>query len=497
MNPSQNKTTKTVDTSRQSESVVVGASYLTASKLLFIITGYGIIMVLTRLLTPEEFGIYGVVVGVVSTINMLFITGTIQGVSKFVSENPLNGEIIKRKAFGIQFFLGGGAVALFFLLSPVIAGWLNDPSLTIYLRIGSLIILSYVMYAVFIGYLNGRKEFKKQALFDMAFCTMKMLFIILGVVAGFSVVGAISGFAAAAVIILLASFVIIGFEKTDRTFDWKPLLFFQLTVMGVALIRNLILQIDLILIKALTDTSIANLQAGYYTASANLARIPYYLLVSISFVLFPLISESTSQKNQQATRDIIKKGMRVTLLVVSGLAVLIGSSAEESITLLFTRKYLAAGNILLVLTLSYFLFTLFYMCITLISASGRPRISVLIGAVVLVIEIIGCKILIPKYSGIGAAMSMTIATLIGLLVAGGFVYRVLGALFEWRCVVRVMLVSGLVFWISTQFPVTGLKLIGKDIVLALVYAGLLLVVREITKQELTPLMNFLSRKQKK
>jgi O-antigen/teichoic acid export membrane protein len=491
---SQNKLTQEANRFRHPDSMVVGAGYLAASKLLFLVTGYGIVMALTRLLTPEEFGVYGVVVGIVSTLSMVFITGTNQAVSKFVSQDPLNGEIVKRNAFKIQLFLGGGTVILFFVLSPSMANWLNDITLSRYLRIGSLILISYVMYAIFIGYLNGRKEFKKQALFDMAFGTMKMVFIILGTVISYSVAGAIGGFAAAAVIILLASFFIIGFQKTDQTSDWRPLLVFQLTIMGFALIRNLILQIDLILIKALADTSIANLQAGYYTASVSLARISYYLLISISYVLFPMVSQSTYQKDDQATKDIIKKGMRGTLLLVSVLAVLICSSAEGLITLLFTQKYSVAGNILFILTIGYFLFTLFYMCITLISASGRPNISVFFGSIVLVVEIIGCWFLIPRYSGMGAAIAMTIATMIGLLIAGGFVSKIMGALVEWRCLIRILSVAGLVFWSGTKFPVSGLQLIGKSLLLTLVYVGLLLAVGELTPKELSGIISHFRKK---
>src|SRR5436190_15739635 len=98
-----------------------GTIYITAAKIWFMVSGYGIHFILPRLITKEQFGIYQVVVGVVSVINAVIITGTYQAVSKRVSEDEANAGSIKSTALKLQVMIGGAASLLFFLAAPIVA----------------------------------------------------------------------------------------------------------------------------------------------------------------------------------------------------------------------------------------------------------------------------------------------------------------------------------------------------------------------------------------
>lgn len=156
-----------------------GTIYITAAKVWFMVSGYGIHFVLPRLMTTEQFGIYQVVVGVVSIINAVIITGTYQTVSKRISEDEQSAGSVKATALKLQVLVGGGASLAFFLLAPLVAKYLNDPRLVNYLRLSSLITLCYSFYAVFTGYFNGRKRFLTQASLDAAYSTFKLTFVVL------------------------------------------------------------------------------------------------------------------------------------------------------------------------------------------------------------------------------------------------------------------------------------------------------------------------------
>src|ERR1044071_8479046 len=140
-----------------------GTIYITAAKLWFMASGAGIYLALPRLMTVEQFGMYQVVIGVVSIINAVVVTGTSQTVSKYISQEESKAGAVKSKALKLQLPVGGGLALAFFLLAPIIANYLNDPRLANPLRLASLITLSYSFYAVFTGYFNGRKRFLTQA----------------------------------------------------------------------------------------------------------------------------------------------------------------------------------------------------------------------------------------------------------------------------------------------------------------------------------------------
>ncbi|MCC6743930.1 MAG: oligosaccharide flippase family protein, partial [Acidobacteria bacterium] len=130
-----------------------GTIFITASKLWFMVTGAALMFLLPRLVSVAEVGVYKVVIGLVSVVNAVVVTGTIQTVSKFVSQTPEHAHAIKRKALLLQAMLGGGAAAVFALGAPLAASSLNDSSLTPYLRLAALITASYTFYAVFVGVL--------------------------------------------------------------------------------------------------------------------------------------------------------------------------------------------------------------------------------------------------------------------------------------------------------------------------------------------------------
>src|SRR5215216_2268067 len=114
-----------------------GTIYITAAKLWFMASGYGIHFTLPRLLAPDQFGLYQIVISVVSIINAVVVTGTSQTVSKYISQEESKADSVKSKALKLQLPVGGGLALGFFLLAPIISNSLNDPRLTNHLRLAS------------------------------------------------------------------------------------------------------------------------------------------------------------------------------------------------------------------------------------------------------------------------------------------------------------------------------------------------------------------------
>src|SRR5262249_12718199 len=106
-----------------------GTIYITIAKLYFILSGYVIYFALPRILSTEQFGVYGFITGIVSIINAVIVTGTQQTVSKFVSQDPRFANEVKSLALKLQVLLGGAITLGYFLSAPLIAQLVNDPTL--------------------------------------------------------------------------------------------------------------------------------------------------------------------------------------------------------------------------------------------------------------------------------------------------------------------------------------------------------------------------------
>jgi O-antigen/teichoic acid export membrane protein len=81
-----------------------GAAWITLSGIVFMLSGYAINIFLGRRLGPELYGIYGVLVSIMNSMNVMQITGIPQSVSKFTSENENEADSILASGLHIQLY---------------------------------------------------------------------------------------------------------------------------------------------------------------------------------------------------------------------------------------------------------------------------------------------------------------------------------------------------------------------------------------------------------
>lgn len=464
-----------------------GTIYITAAKLWFMVSGYGIHFILPRLMTTEQFGIYQVVVSVVSIINAVIITGTYQTVSKRISEDEGTAGSVKATALKLQVLVGGGASLAFFLLAPVVSRYLNDARLVNYLRLASLITLSYSFYAVFTGYFNGRKKFLTQATLDMSYSTFKLAFIVLFVWLGFGVAGGISGFALAAATVLALSAIIAGKNERGREVRARDLLGFQSYLLLFTLAMNMLQKTDLILVKALSspDATAASENAAYYGAAVNVANITYQVIISATFVIFPLVSQATFAKDRERTQTYITNTLRYTLIVMALVATLFSANARGVLSLVYPQNYQAGSAALSIVAYGMLLFGLLYVVTTIISASGHPAVSLLVGLLTLGVSAALNVILIPSYGLAGAATGTTVSMLAGAIGGSAYLKLRFGALMSPVSAVRIAASAGAVYAASLLFsPSSKLMIVAQLIALTFVYLAALVATGEVGGEDL-------------
>lgn len=473
-----------------------GSLYITAAKIWFIISGYGIIFALPRLLSKEDYGLYKVVVGVVSIINAVIVTGTQQTVSKYISQEEDKADSVKSKALKMQVLVGGIAALGFFLLAPVIAGYLNDERLTNPLRMAALITFAYSFYAVFIGYFNGQKRFLTQAMVDMAYSTFKVSFIVLFVWLGFGVLGGIGGFAMAAASVLALSAVYTGRGKRQGEVHAAELFKFQSYVLLFTLLLNLLQKVDLVFVKALssTDATLASKNAADYGAALDLANITYQVIISVTFIVFPLVSQATFADDKDKTRTYISNATRYTLMMMAVVATLFSANAKAVLSVAYPADYQAGSGALSVVAFGMLFFGMLYVLTTMISASGQPKVSLLIGALTLAASILLNYFLIPVYGLTGAGAATTVAMLLGVIVAALYLLVKFQVLMPLLSAVRIIGCAALVYAASLGFATTSKMLIVvKLLALGLLYVAGLIVSRELGRDELSALQRILKK----
>jgi stage V sporulation protein B len=495
-----------------------GFLVITAAKVWFMVSGTLISLGLPSLFDahPDQgaaaFGVYSVVINLVSIFNMVMITGTLQAVAKIVSEDPTRSGAVVRRAIRAQLALGVPIGLAFLLSAPLFAGALNDSALAPYLRLSSGVVLSYSFYAIFVGYFNGRKEFTRQATLDIVFATLKAVLILGLVFVGLGVLGAIGGFVITSIVLMVAAGLWVwrlegaraaragegGAASVARGEGAEPagssrMVWYMLTIMAYTFFLNGIIRADLFILKSTAGgeglmraaqtafggveaatagffgevraylsvpfdaITLSNRLSGVYGAMQNIARLPYQAVIAITFVIFPIISRSTFEGDRAASRLYIRQTLRYSLILVASMVAVLIADRDALVFALYPDEYASGGDALLWLGLAMMGFALMYVATTILISAGRPLTSMGIAGLTLAASAIGNYLWLngvevgwPMLDRAGEATC--VATWIGFLAACVVLFKRFDAALPLGTLARVAAASAVLVVLAQIIP---------------------------------------------
>ncbi|MFQ5891659.1 MAG: flippase, partial [Candidatus Methanofastidiosia archaeon] len=419
-------------------SLRIGTLYLMISQIIFLIGSYAIHIFLGRSLGPELYGIFGVVIALVSIGNLFLTSGIPQAASKYIAENEENADVIAEKTKKIQLVLSIFIFLLYFSSADLISEILNDETLSSFIRISALILPLRAFYSTYSMFLNGMKHFGKQAKAMIVYSTTKVIGVFLLVFAGLSLYGAFIGHILAPIIAFFFAKRSLSFKKKKNEFETKRILKFAIPVTLFSVTLMLLMSIDLLFLKAILGE---NSKIGFYSAATTIAKIPYFILQAFGISLLPAISKSTSRRNLELTSRYINDSLRYLLILLIPGVFLISGTSEGLVRLLYSVRFAEASLPLSVLIFGMGFTTIFAILCTIITASGKPKISFTIALISLIIDVILNLILIPKYELLGAALSTSLSSLIGFSLSALYVFMNFKALVKIKTFTKIVISS--------------------------------------------------------
>lgn len=449
-----------------------GIASIGFAKLYFIAAGYAVQLLLPRLLgTPEAFGLFSSAMNVVSILNNVMIAATVQTVSRHVSQDVAHGDAALRQGLWLQLLVGGLLALGLLALSPLLAGRvLLDPLLGPLIRVSCVAVFSYALYAALVGAINGRQLFARQAALDITYSTLRSAGMLGAAALGFGAFGAIAGFAGATASVLVVALFLVGVGSGAPRVAWKEWLLFMAPLWVYQLCLNLTLQVDLSVLKGgiaalgleagvpgAVAAETASRMAGFYRAAQTFAFVPYQLILSVTFVIFPMVSRAVSEGDLEASRATIRAAMRFSLLVLLAIAAPVSGAASSVMRLAYPSLYLAGSGALAVLALGMVCFSLFTIGATIMSGAGRPALPAAIAALTVAL-VVGCDMAAIRITGLGEHTLAAIAsgTTLGMAVALALVaYGVharFGAFIAWSSCLRALLAGAIGWTVAHAVP---------------------------------------------
>lgn len=494
-----------------------GGLAIVVAKLWFLVMGLVQNIILPRILGAGGFGDFRNAQSLASIFYNPIVTSSIQGGSRAVAQSAdADAPQVVRRLVTVHSALAVFFTSVFFFGAPWVAGLIKAPQISPLLRILSAVIFAYTLYSPLVGVLNGQRRFGRQALLDIVMALLRTVGLVLGgmLVADLAqrAQGALSGFVVSSALILVLSISMVGLGRSGTGgVSVKSHLAFMLPVWFGQIALNFLLQADVNLLRRFAggaaehaglSVEAASPLVGAYAATQLYCFLPYQLLLSVTFVLFPMLATAYRDNDRAAMAVYVRTGVRLALILAGAMVSITSGLSEALLKLLFQKEYWIAARSMQVLTLGFGVFAIFGIFSAVLNSLKRELASMLVTLAAVVLVAAACFLRVPG-TPFGeellwkTATSTSIGILLATLLAGLLVKRAAGGVVDWKSVLRVCLAVAASVTLARQLPYAGkvMTLVYAALV-GVVYVVLLLVMRELGSADLANIKAVISRRKK-
>lgn len=495
---------------------------IAVAKISFVLVGFIQQLVFPRVLDEAGYGAVSRMLAVVSILNNIVVAMSIQGVSRTVA-GAKEGEVdfAFRRVLTVHATLAIIISTTFAALTGVIADALEAPHAKTPLRVAAIVVLCYGVYAPLVGALNGKRKFLDQAGLDIFYGISRTVAMSTGayvfsrVLGADGSLGAAIGFASAALLIVPVALSRSGTGKavpeanTSVLSVGDYLRFLAPLIIGQVGL-NLLLQADMLMLSDAAgeaaqarglDVKEADKLLGPYRATQLFGFLPYQLLMSVQFVLFPLLAKAHSEKDAAAVKSFTEQGVRLALILMGLIGGACASLAPQLLRFAFPEAIAteaAPFSQLYVLGMSSL--AIFGVACAALTSLRRELLAMLLtlGSVGL---IVGGIVLFRESGAFGApllkstAYATAGAVATGALLAAIVLRSVAGGLVSPLTIVRVGLAVAVLFGLARVLPTLpklAVPVVGGAFVV--VYLLVLVLTRELGAKDLGMIKRVLGRK---
>jgi len=309
-------------------------------------------IILGRLLTPDEYGLYGIVLIPVTTINLFRDWGINSAITKYIAtfrasrrEDEIHDFILAGLIFEV---VSGVALSFlsFFLASFIASTIFHRPESQFFLEIMSISIISGSLLtasqSVFVGFERmGLNSFTLicQAIVKTAIAPV-LVFV------GYGVLGAVVGYTlsfVAAGIIGVATFYFILFRPLRKKGTnnsgikkaLKSMLSYGVPLSIYSILGSILTQIYAFMMPSFAD----NTMIGNYQTAANFSVLLTFFTIPIGTVLFPAFAKLDPQNEHELVKTVYASSVKYTSILLVPATMILMALSSPMIATLYGEKY--------------------------------------------------------------------------------------------------------------------------------------------------------------
>jgi stage V sporulation protein B len=475
-----------------------------------IISAVGVILV-ARLLSPSEYGIYTIAL-TAPTLIMIFRdwgvnTAMIKYVAQYNSENkPSNVKSILIAGLIFELALGLSLSFISFVLSGFLAtNIFQRPDIKPLIEIASFTILAGALLTAAQSTFTGVEKMELNSITMIGQSTLKIVLVLILIIVGLGTFGAILGNTIAYLIIGLASILMIYLalykklhklndDKLEIVKNIKTMFKYGLPLSISTIIAGFLAQFyNFLVIIYSTDLLIGN-----YAVATNFAVLITFFATPITTILFPAFSKLDPQREKETLTNVFQFSIKYAALLVVPAATAIIALSQPAIATLFGEKYTAAPTFLALLAVTY-LFTAFgnLSLGNLINSQGKTQVNLLLTLVTSATGFPLSLLLIPRFGIIGLIITTITAGIPSLIIALYWIKKHYSITVDWISSTKILLTSttaaAITYTILSQLSFNSwIKLVIGITIFLPTFLISILITKTINKQDINNIREMLS-----
>lgn len=343
---------------KRNEKLIKDNIFLAAGMLVFGASSYLFHFYAGRKLGPDDYGTLGALLSLIyiATIIILFVQLAITKAASNLHIKKEDRKIVYLlKHSRKRYWMYGIISALIILaITPLMRYYLHIALWTPFLAIALILTFTYIQ-SLNIGIMQGLQNFKGLMLVYFGQGLTKVGAGVILIAIGLGVAGGIGAFALSYLVGLLLTIPFLSklSKMPQERFDAHNVLKKSLPLLIVLSSLSLMYSIDILLVKHYLQLA----EVGYYTALSTLGKIVFFASNSVTFVMFPKISET---KTERENRFTLYKSLILITLISAPIVLFYFLFPGTVISLLFGSQYLAIKNLVFLFAVVMALYSIIY-----------------------------------------------------------------------------------------------------------------------------------------
>lgn len=382
-----------------------------SSNVFTLISNLLIVILLSRKLGPEGYGLYTAVLVVPLLVVSFFQMGIRPSTVFMIGSGRYNADQVVSAVIS-TLFVTGTAGMVFSAITYLLMFKTGYTALLIILALFTIPMRLTAIYAG--GVFLAKEQIKKANIMNWLTALLMLVFAVVFVwLLKMKVTGALTGLLISNVIV--SAYAVSLLKKEYKiTINLRNPIIIQMLRLGVVyassfLIIQLNYRVDILLLQRLSDTK----EVGLYSLGVAFAELLWQIPLAISIIV---MTRSANTKNMKLMTENTAKLLRLSIIAGIVLSAFIYLLAPYIIPLAFGPGFKASVAIIQTILPGIIILIIFRILSGQLSGMGKPQVALRAFIPALILNVALNIILIPKMGGIGAAISTNISYLAGTII---------------------------------------------------------------------------------